>query len=72
MRVDARTTHPVTSPTCPPCVSSLTHVDGTPGVQPQEAGARWRKRFGDKVPTEEELAERDRAQSTDTKSSWFW
>lgn len=43
-----------------------------PGAQPQEAGARWRKRFGDKVPTEEELAERDRAQSTDTKSSWFW
>lgn len=58
------------SPT-PPRVSSLTSME-PPGVQPQEAGVRWRKRFGDKVPTEEELAERDRAQSEDTKSSWFW
>ena len=39
----------------------------------QEAGARWRKQFGDKVPTENELAERDRATSSEeTKSSWFF
>ena len=42
-------------------------------MDPKEAGARWRKQFGDKVPTENELAERDRATSSEeTKSSWFF
>ena len=67
MRVDTRR-----APQCipPPRPACLAHVDEPrcPTAGSRSAGGNgWGQ-----GPDGEELAERDRAQSTDTKPSWFW